>query len=64
MIILYIEKTGLIFNLYNKIELKQSIEDLIINTKLREELGNNARNFVLANFTSEKCTEKFKKYNL
>lgn len=54
-------ETGLIFNLYNKIELKQSIEDLIINTKLREELGKNARNFVLANFTSEKCTEKFKK---
>ncbi len=52
-------ETGLMFKLTDTSELTSYLEQLLSNDLKRKKMGENARTYVLNNFTSQKCTEKF-----
>ncbi|MBX2931850.1 MAG: glycosyltransferase family 4 protein [Chitinophagaceae bacterium] len=54
-------ETGFLFKLSNKHELALYIDELLSNALLREEMGRKAKEYALSNFTSDRCTEIFKK---
>lgn len=53
-------KTGFLFPLSDTAKLVPYVEELLSNEQKRKAMGESARQYVVSNFASEKCTEIFK----